>query len=291
MNKMQLAVPSVQSLEAYIAYAGRIPMLSADEEQRLAVRLRERNDLEAARQLVLPHLRLVIKMARGYAGYGLPQSDLIQEGNIGLMKAVKRFDPAVGRLATFAMHWIRAEIHQFVIRNWKIVKIATTKAQRKLFFKFRSARTRKSLGHLGSAEAQHIATTLGVPVGEVFEMEKRIGAHDLSIHNGASDGTAEGGSVALSTLPDESVPEPDVAVASMEEQQGALMRLRVGLESLDERSRDIIRRRWLDDERKASLRELAAEYGVSAERIRQLESAALQRLRKQFPAPEGVQAP
>ena len=289
MNKMQLAVPSVQSLEAYIAYAGRIPMLSADEERRLAVRLRERNDLEAARQLVLPHLRLVIKMARGYAGYGLPQSDLIQEGNIGLLKAVKRFDPAVGRLATFAMHWIRAEIHQFVIRNWKIVKIATTKAQRKLFFKFRS--TRKSPGHLGSAEAQHIAATLDVPVGEVFEMEKRIGAYDLSIHNGASDSTAGGSGVALATLPDESVPEPDVAVAGMEEQQGALMRLRVGLESLDERSRDIIRRRWLDDERKATLRELAAEYGVSAERIRQLEGAALQRLRKQLPAPEGVQAP
>ncbi len=286
MNKLQLAVPPVQSLQAYIAYAGRIPMLSADAERQLAVRLREQNDLEAARQLVLPHLRLVIKVARGYAGYGLPQADLIQEGNIGLMKAVKRFDPAVGRLATFAMHWIRAEIHQFVIRNWKIVKIATTKAQRKLFFKFRSAR--KSLGRLRSAEAQHIATTLDVPLGEVFEMEKRIGAYDLSIHNGAGDSTADGSGVALATLPDESFPEPDEAVASAEERQGALAGLRVGLASLDERSRDIIRRRWLGDEQKATLRELAAEYGVSAERIRQLETAALQRLRKQLPTPEGV---
>jgi RNA polymerase sigma-32 factor len=280
---MQLAAPPVQSLDAYLRYAYGVPMLSEEEERQLAVRLREHNDLDAARRLVLPHLKLVVKVARGYAGYGLALSDLIQEGNIGLMKAVKRFDPAVGvRMASFAIYWIRAEIHQFVIRNWRIVKLATTKAQRKLFFKFRSLR--KNLGHLRPAEAREIASALDVPERDVYEMEKRIGARDLSIHNAADDDDFKSGSITVSVLPDESLAGPEAAVSDEEESSRALVQLKDGIESLDARSRDIIRKRWLD-ERKSPLRELAAEYGVSAERIRQLEAAAFRQLRTQLPRP------
>ena len=282
MNALS-TVPSVQSLDAYIRHAHGIPMLAAAEERRLALRLREHNDLDAARQLVLPHLKLVVKVARGYAGYGLALADLIQEGNIGLMKAVKRFDPEVGvRLASFAIYWIRAEIHQFVIRNWRIVKVATTKAQRKLFFKFRSLR--KTLAHVRPSEARAIAATLDVPVGEVYEMEKRIGAHDVSM----ASTVAEDGGVTVSTLPDDSIAGPEEAVADAQQGNLMLKQLKDGVQSLDERSRDIIRRRWLD-EQKTPLRELAAEYGVSAERIRQLEVAAFKRLRGQLPQPAHLQ--
>lgn len=281
MNALS-TIPSVQTLDTYIQHVHSVPMLSAEEEQRLAVRLREHNDLAAAQQLVLPHLKLVVKVARGYAGYGLALADLIQEGNIGLLKAVKRFDPAVGvRLASFAIHWIRAEIHQFVIRNWRIVKVATTKAQRKLFFKFRSLR--KSLGRMRPAEAREIAATLDVPLDDVYEMEKRIGAHDVSIVN-AADGD---GGMAVEAMPDGSIAEPEAAVADAQESSRALVCLMNGIESLDERSRDIIRRRWLE-EKKAPLRELAAEYGVSAERIRQLEAAAFRRMREQLPKPAAL---
>ena len=250
-------------LQGYLRAVQAFPLLTADEERDLAERFRRDGDLEAAWQLVTSHLRYVAKVARGYRGYGLPQEDLIQEGNIGLMKAVKRFDPAIGvRLVSFAMHWIRAEIHEFVLRNWRIVKVATTKAQRKLFFNLRSAK--RNPGALSREEAAGIANDLAVRPEDVIEMERRLEAHDAAF---------DGHSAPAAFIADSS-PDPSESIAEAEWRESATGRLQSALERLDERARDIVKRRWLT-EPKAKLRELAEEYGVSAERIRQIEAQAL----------------
>ena len=267
----------VGNLAAYRQAVFSLPMLSAEKERELAERYRNERDLDAAWELVTAHLRFVVRIARGYDGYGLPQADLIQEGNIGLMKAVKRFDPTVGvRLVSFAVHWVRAEIHEFILRNWRIVKVATTKAQRKLFFNLRSSR--KRLGWMSQTEVEDIAADLGVAPRVVVEMEQRLSAHDASYdplveHDSESDRPAP--SAYLQDLRF----EPANQVEDDDWQAHSEARLAEALEGLDERSRSIVTRRWLT-ERKVTLQELADEYGVSAERIRQLEKNALGKLRK-----------
>ncbi len=275
--ELMLAGP-LGSLDHYIQAANAIPVLSAEQERELATRLREMNDLDAAKRLVLSHLRFVVHVARGYAGYGLPLGDLIQEGNIGLMKAVRRFDPNVGvRLVSFAVHWIRAEIHEFVLRNWRLVRVATTKAQRKLFFNLRKAK--KRLGWLSKEETEAVAADLGVTPRDVTEMEKRLSGHDLSF----DPYPEEDEDFAPATyLPS---PNSDPAQSVERDNEGASDhdRLTAALAKLDERSRMILSRRWLA-ESKATLHELAAEYGVSAERIRQIEANAIGKLKKQLAA-------
>lgn len=266
----------VGSLEAYVERVSRIPVLSREDEIALANRYRNEDDLEAARQLVLSHLRFVVHIARGYTGYGLPVGDLIQEGNVGLMKAVKRFDPGVGvRLVSFAVHWIRAEIHEYVLRNWRLVKIATTKAQRKLFFNLR--RFKKNLGWLTESETRAIANELGVSVAEVTDMEQRLSSRDLSFDPTPDADEDEGGYSPSAYLPH---PEADPSVAVEREQwdEDTADRLADALQTLDERSRHILRSRWMTEE-KATLHELADQYGVSAERIRQIEANAIKKLR------------
>ncbi|WP_345010215.1 RNA polymerase sigma factor RpoH [Pseudaeromonas paramecii] len=262
------------SLEGYIQAVNTISVLTAEEERALAERLQQDGDLDAARQLVMSHLRFVVHIARSYAGYGLPQADLIQEGNIGLMKAVKRFDPSVGvRLVSFAVHWIKAEIHEYVLRNWRMVKVATTKAQRKLFFNLRKAK--KRLGWFTQQEVEAVAEELGVSAREVTEMEARLSGQDQAFDALDDD---EGESFApVHYLEDKS---SDVA-ASFEHdnwEHHAMHRLSNALEALDERSRHIIQARWLDDN-KLTLQELADHYGVSAERVRQLEKNAMNKLK------------
>ena len=271
----------VGSFDAYVERVRGIPVLTREQEQELAVKFREHNDIEAARQLVLSHLRFVVHIARGYAGYGLPVSDLVQEGSVGLMKAVKRFDPHMGvRLVTFAVHWIRAEIHEYVLRNWRLVRIATTKAQRKLFFNLR--RMKKNLSWLTAEETQAVASDLGVSAGEVTEMEQRLSAHDLSFDPIPAGDEEEGqGPVAHLAAPDM---DPAETAESEEWEADSTRRLHEALGGLDDRSRAIVRRRWMSESR-ATLHELAAEYGVSAERIRQIEAAAFTRLRGLLPAP------
>jgi RNA polymerase sigma-32 factor len=276
-NALELQLsPTAGSLDAYIQWANRIPLLTAEEERELALRFRRENHLPSARQMVLSHLRFVVKVARGYMGYGLPLADLIQEGTIGLMKAVKRFDPAVGvRLVSFAVHWIKAEMHEYIIRNWRIVKIATTKAQRKLFFNLRTVRRR--LGWMGRDEVAEVARELGVSTREVEEMEARMNAHDASFD--VLPGEEDGSPVPAQTLEDLRF-EPQSRLAEDETGQVRLDALSTAMESLDIRSRDIVTRRWLSaDEKKATLHELAAEHGVSAERVRQIEKNALAKLR------------
>jgi RNA polymerase sigma-32 factor len=269
---------AVGSLDAYIGAINRIPVLSAEEEQALARRFREEGDIEAARQLVLSHLRFVVHVARGYIGYGLGIGDLIQEGNIGLMKAVKRFDPGMGvRLVSFAVHWIRAEIHEFILRNWRIVKVATTKAQRKLFFNLRKAKMR--LGWMNAKEVQAVAAELGVDPATVVEMEARMQGQDMAFDAPADD-DSELSPAPIAYLVDQSA-NPYESLESENVGEHQLDVLEKGLEQLDARSRDIIQRRWLA-EPKATLQELAEEYGVSAERIRQIEAAALKKLRALF---------
>jgi RNA polymerase sigma-32 factor len=266
----------VGSLDAYVERVSAIPMLSREEELELARRFRDEQDLEAARTLVLSHLRFVVHIARGYLGYGLPVGDLIQEGNVGLMKAVKRFDPDMGvRLVSFAVHWIRAEIHEFVIRNWRLVRVATTKAQRKLFFNLR--RMKKNLAWLSDEETAAVAGELGVETREVREMERRLSARDLSFDPVPDSGDDESPVSPSLYLP---APEADpAAIIEQDQWDGAVAgSLATALDGLDERSRTVIRSRWLTDEKK-TLQELAADYGVSAERIRQIESAALAKLR------------
>lgn len=281
MNNIMALQPAFPtgSIEAYIHAVNEIPMISAEEEQALARRLLEDNDLDAARQLVMSHLRFVVRVARGYRGYGLPQSDLIQEGNIGLMKAVKRFNPELGvRLVSFAVHWIRAEIHEFILRNWRIVKVATTKAQRKLFFNLRSSK--KRLGWMNQDEVNAVARDLGVSADDVIEMEKRLSVFDASYDGPVEDDRETDGFSPAGYLEDgRASPEERLAT----DQVDALNRqkLTTALQSLDERSREIIRQRWLNEE-KATLHTLAAEYGVSAERIRQLESNAMNKMRLAF---------
>ncbi|MEH8228782.1 RNA polymerase sigma factor RpoH [Aeromonas veronii] len=264
------------SLEGYIQAVNSIPVLSAEEERELAERLQQDGDLEAARQLVMSHLRFVVHVAKSYAGYGLPQADLVQEGNIGLMKAVKRFDPTVGvRLVSFAVHWIKAEIHEYVLRNWRMVKVATTKAQRKLFFNLR--KSKKRLGWLNHEEVQAVAADLGVSAADVTEMEARMANYDQAFDL-VGDDEEEGGFAPVHYLEDKS---SDLA-ATIENDNWddhATRRLRSALSSLDERSQHIIRARWLDDDSKTTLQELADTYGVSAERVRQLEKNALKKLK------------
>jgi RNA polymerase sigma-32 factor len=276
-----LPVPSVVgSLDAYISAVHRIPVLSQEEEQDLSRRYRAEEDLDSARRLVMSHLRFVVHVARGYNGYGLQLSDLIQEGNIGLMKAVKRFDPDQGvRLVSFAVHWIRAEMHEFILRNWRIVKVATTKAQRKLFFNLR--KSKKRLGWMNAEEVRVVAQDLGVPEATVREMESRLSGRDIGFEAPA-DADEDAKPAPEAFLVDEGA-DPYDNVADADQTDNQLETLSAALQKLDERSRDIIQRRWLNQD-KATLQDLADEYGVSAERIRQVEANAMKKMRGLFAA-------
>jgi RNA polymerase sigma-32 factor len=276
MTSLAVPVPSLAgSLETYIQTVNRLPLLSVERERELARRYRGAGDLEAARGLVLAHLRVVVAISRGYLGYGLPQADLIQEGNIGLMKAVKRFDPERGvRLVSFAVHWIRAEIHEFVLRNWRIVKIATTKAQRKLFFNLRSLKS--SLSSLGAEDVKAIARQLGVKPDEVVEMETRLAGRDVALEPAGDEEDEAFAPISYLVAEDA---EPG---RILEHEQTARLRgegLERALASLDPRSRRIVEARWLAEKDASTLHDLAAEFGVSAERIRQIEAKALARMK------------
>ncbi|MEA9710323.1 RNA polymerase sigma factor RpoH [Xanthomonas campestris] len=270
------------SLDAYIGAVHQIPVLSVDEEQNLARRFRDELDLDAARELVHSHLRFVVHVARGYNGYGLPLGDLIQEGNIGLMKAVKRFDPEMGvRLVSFAVHWIRAEMHEFILKNWRIVKVATTKAQRKLFFNLRKSKTR--LGWLNASEVTAVAKDLNVSEREVMEMESRLSGRDIGFDASSDEDDDHGPPSPVSYLV-ANEEDPSQAYERHDSEDNQLQLLREGMAGLDTRSRDIVKRRWLDSESKVTLQELADEYGVSAERIRQIEANALKKMKALFVA-------
>ena len=272
---LALPVPSlVGSLETYIATVNRFPLLTAEEELRLGRKLRDENDIDAARALVVSHLRVVVAIARGYLGYGLPHADLIQEGNIGLMKAVKRFDPERNvRLVSFAIHWIKAEMHEFILKNWRMVKIATTKAQRKLFFNLRSMK--KGLGPLSQEAVEDMARQLRVKPEEVREMEMRLSGQDVSME--ASDDDEDSyAPIAYLSDPDK---EPSLLLESEETERDGVRGLKAALASLDERSRRIIEARWLREKDPATLHDLAAEFKVSAERIRQVEAKAMQKMK------------
>ncbi len=268
----------IDSLDNYIQAVNQVPMLSTEEEQELAQRLRLHNDLEAAQRLIVAHLRFVVHIARGYTGYGLPLGDLVQEGNVGLMKAVKRFDPAHGvRLVSFAVHWVRAEIHEFILRNWRIVKVATTKAQRKLFFKLRGAK--KRLGWLNGEEVNTVARELGVSPDTVLEMESRLNGYDVSFDPAPeADSDDDHETYSPSAYLRDEQADPADALERDDWKEQATGQLSAALERLDPRSRDIVQRRWLNED-KPTLHELAAEYKVSAERIRQLENNAMKKLR------------
>ncbi|HEY0921879.1 MULTISPECIES: RNA polymerase sigma factor RpoH [Rheinheimera] len=271
---MSLPVAASSSLEAYTHAVSSIAMLSAEEERNLAERLHQNGDLEAARQLIMSHLRFVVHIARSYSGYGLPVSDLIQEGNIGLMKAVKRFDPNVGvRLVSFAVHWIKAEIHEYVLKNWRIVKIATTKAQRKLFFNLRKAK--KHLGWFNQEEVKNVAESLGVAEHEVREMESRMSNYDMPFD--APDDDDEAAYTAPAYYLQDKASDLALRVEEDQWDNAAVDRLQAAMRTLDDRSQDIIRARWLDHN-KLTLQELADRYSVSAERVRQLEKNAMKKL-------------
>ena len=276
MTSYALPIPSASgSLDSYIQTVNRFPMLSQQEESALARRFRDHDDLDAARQLIVSHLRVVVSVARGYLGYGLQQADLIQEGNIGLMKAVKRFDPERGvRLVSFAVHWIRAEMHEFILRNWRIVKIATTKAQRKLFFNLRSMKP--GLNTLGNDEVNTMAGKLGVKAEEVVEMETRLGGQDIALEPLSDDGEESYSPIAYLTDP---AAEPGHLIEHAETARINTEGLEQAMASLDARSRRIIESRWLREKDQATLHDLAAEFGVSAERIRQIEVKAMQKMR------------
>jgi RNA polymerase sigma-32 factor len=266
---------STGSLEAYIQSVNRFPVLSAEEEQRLARRLRDHEDLGAARQLVFSHLRLVVAVARGYLGYGLPHADLIQEGNIGLMKAVKRFDPQRGvRLVSFAIHWIRAEIHEYVLRNWRLVKVATTKPQRKLFFNLRSMK--RGLAPMTTGDVKRVATALNVKPEEVVEMETRLGGHDVAFE--ADD--SEDAYAPVHYLAADPAAEPSQVLEAAQEEDVQAAALKQALGALDPRSRRIVESRWLKEKDPLTLHDLAAEFNVSAERIRQIEAKAMEKMKK-----------
>ncbi|WP_291993655.1 RNA polymerase sigma factor RpoH [Candidatus Accumulibacter sp. ACC003] len=272
-----LALPTISavgSIDAYIQAARRIPMLTEEQEFGLATRFRDENDLDAARQLVLSHLRLVISISRGYLGYGLPHADLIQEGNIGLMKAVKRFDPERGvRLVSFAIQWIKAEIHEYVLKNWRMVKLATTKAQRKLFFNLRSMKTDRQA--MGAAQVADVAQRLSVKPDEVIEMDKRLSGHDLAFDAQSDDDETFAPAAYLA----DSSREPVQVLEARAREEVHTEGLRSALGSLDPRSRRIVEARWLTEENPLTLHELAAEFSVSAERIRQIEAKAMQKMR------------
>ena len=273
---LSLSAPGV-NLGAYISTVNQIPILTAEQEKELAERYYYDQDLDAAKMLVMSHLRFVVHIARSYAGYGLPQGDLIQEGNLGLMKAVKRFDPNMGvRLVSFAVHWIKAEIHEYVIRNWRIVKIATTKAQRKLFFNLRSLK--KSSKKLTLAEAQSIAKDLNVTAEQVLEMEGRLTAYDAAFEAQGDDDDEGSTHVAPALYLEDNRYDPARLVENEDYEEQSTSALHDAMDQLDDRSRNILQRRWLDDE-KSTLHELAAEYNVSAERIRQLEKNAMEKIK------------
>jgi RNA polymerase sigma-32 factor len=276
-----VALPSAAgSLDSYIQAVNRFPILSEEDEVRLARQFREQEDLEAARQLVLSHLRLVVSIARGYLGYGLPHADLIQEGNVGLMKAVKRFDPNVGvRLVSFAVHWIRAEIHEYVLRNWRLVKIATTKAQRKLFFNLRSMK--KSHAALTREQTDAVASALRVKPSDVAEMEMRLSGQDIALEPVGDDDEDSFGPIAYLSNPDD---EPGRVLEHEETERLRSQGLEKALASLDPRSRRIIEARWLRESDTLTLHDLAEEFGVSAERIRQIEVQAMKKMRTLIPA-------
>jgi RNA polymerase sigma-32 factor len=280
---MNLPMPSaVGSLEAYVQSVNRFPVLSLEEEQSLATRFRNANDLDAARQLVVSHLRVVVSVARGYAGYGLPQADLIQEGNIGLMKAVKRYDPERGvRLVSFALHWIRAEIHEYVVRNWRMVKIATTKAQRKLFFNLRSMK--QGLEPLKPQQVSEIAQQLNVSEHDVVEMESRFAGHEMALD--PLSGEDEDSYAPINYLADREEHEPSTILETSEQEHLQSTGLAKALASLDERSRRIVEARWLNEESSLTLHDLAAEFKVSAERIRQIEQKAMSKMQGMLALP------
>ena len=274
-----MTLPAVNDdLNGYISKISSFPVLSVEDEQSLARKYRDNDDLESAGQMVMSQLRFVVHLARSYSGYGLPLADLVQEGNIGLMKAVKRFDPDVGvRLISFAVHWIRAEIHEYVIRNWRIVKVATTKAQRKLFFKLRSSK--KGLGWFSAAEAAAVAKDLGVTQEQVYEMESRLTSGDMSFDATSADDGSEKRALRPAEYLFQDDVDPATAVENEDFANSQVTTLTAGMDQLDERSRDILQRRWLDDDSKSTLQELADEYSVSAERIRQIEKAAMNKLK------------
>ncbi len=280
MNNAWTLAPSLStgSFESYLAGVKQIPRLTAEEERELAARFREKGELGAARQLVIANLRFVVHIARGYNGYGLALPDLVQEGNIGLMKAVKRFDPSVGvRLVSFAVHWIRAEIHEFVIRNWRIVKVATTKAQRKLFFNLRKSKRR--LGWLNASEAQTVADDLGVKLETVYQMENRLESHDMAFDGPVRGSQDEPLSCSPSTYLSATDTDPAAMIERSDSDKHEQKLLHTALKELDDRSRDILASRWLTEE-KSTLHELADRYGVSAERIRQIENNAMKKLKR-----------
>jgi len=283
MSSTTLAFPtpaSLGSIDHYIQAVNRFPLLTAEQEVALGRRLRDTNDLDAARQLVLSHLRLVVAISRGYLGYGLSQADLIQEGNVGLMKAVRRFDPERGvRLVSFALHWIKAEIHEYILRNWRLVKIATTKAQRKLFFNLRSMKA--GPGALTHREALSIAKDLGVKPEEVFEMEMRLSGQDVALEPQPGE---EGEIVTPIAYLTDAEAEPAQILERAEFSRNRSDGLRLALSRLDGRSREVIEARWLREDDKATLQQLADQYGVSAERIRQIEGKALKTMRSQMAA-------
>jgi len=285
---MAMPVPMLAgSLEAYIQSVNRLPLLSAEQEKDYARRWRENNDVDGARELVLSHLRLVVAVARGYLGYGLPHADLIQEGNLGLMKAVKRFDPERGvRLVSFAIHWIKAEIHEYILRNWRLVKVATTKAQRKLFFNLRSMK--QGLAPLGAAEIERVADALHVKPEEVVEMEMRLAGREIGFEADESDEEAYAPVHYLAADPEA---EPSSVLQAEEEERVGSAGLQRALASLDARSRRIVETRWLKEKNQATLHELAAEFKVSAERIRQIEAKALEKMKKVMQSAPALPAP
>jgi len=277
LQTIDMSLP-IGSLDAYIQRVNSLPMLSLEEEQELAKRYREHNDIEAARRMVMAHLRFVVRVARGYKGYGLPIGDLIQEGNIGLMKAVKRFDPSLGvRLVSFAVHWVKAEIHEFVIRNWRVVKVATTKAQRKLFFNLRNFK--KRLGWFTKAEVEGVARDLGVSTEEVLRMEARLNAHDVAYDTPKTDDDSDATSFTPAHYLEDKTADPAHIAEVDNTKDHNHQALEQAMQILDQRSQDILQSRWLVD-KKATLHELAAKYSVSAERIRQLEQNAMKKLRE-----------
>jgi len=282
-NAMNFPIPSaVGSLDSYIQSVNRIPVLTQEQEHDLAQRFKTQDDLDAARQLVMSHLRVVVSVARGYAGYGLPQADLIQEGNIGLMKAVKHYDPERGvRLVSFALHWIRAEIHEFVVRNWRMVKIATTKAQRKLFFNLRSLKT--GFESLKPEQVSEIAQQLNVKESDVLEMESRFAGHEVALD--PTDADEEDTYSPIHYLAENSELEPSRILEASEYEHLKTVGLSSALASLDERSRRIIESRWLCEGQASTLHELAAEFNVSAERIRQIEQKALGKMQSLITMP------
>ena len=273
-----LALTPISDLNSYTNIVHNTPLLTAEEEYELATRLQENGDRDAAQRLILSHLRFVNRIAKGYSGYGLPVADLVQEGNIGLMKAVKRFDPDKGvRLVSFAVHWIRAEIHEYVIRNWRIVKIATTKAQRKLFFNLRSAK--KRLGWLNQDEVQAVANDLGVTTDNVMEMERRLASPDASFDLPSNNDNEDNSFSPAAYLEGSEDSDPSLSLEYSDYASHQSQSLKNALSSLDERSRDIVSQRWLNDDGKATLHTLADQYQVSAERIRQIENNAIKKLK------------